>query len=76
MLLRLGQPDFDRGKLARNAVRPEIYQEVELRAARSLGASIGQIDDLPLPYPVDAGMRLVDEALRGLRIANDTAEPA
>ncbi len=53
---------FERGKLARNAVRTEPVEQLELRAARLLGAMVGEVDDHALLRPVDRAVRLIDEA--------------
>ena len=55
------------GKLAHNAVRTQVLQEVELPSARSLRTMIGEIDDLSLICPLDSGMRLINKACQSLR---------
>ena len=55
---------FQRSEFADDAVRPERCQQIELAAARRLGAAVGEVDDLALLRPVDRGMRLVDEAFQ------------
>ena len=53
-------------QLARDAVRPQRGEELELHAARSFGPVVGQVDDLALPWAFDCGVRLVDKTLQPL----------
>ena len=50
-------------------LRTERRQDVELAAARCLGAAVGQIDDLALPLAVDRCVRGVDKAAQTLGAA-------
>ena len=52
---------------ARNLVGSERREKIKLGAARSFGATVGEIDDLALSFSVDRGMRIIDEALQSFR---------
>ncbi len=52
---------------ARNLVRSQQRQKIELGPPRSVGATVGKIDDLTLSLSVDRRMRIVDEAVPSFR---------
>src|SRR4029077_9961900 len=52
---------------ARNLVWSERREKIKLGAARSFGATVGEIDNLALSFSVDRGMRIIDEALQSFR---------
>ena len=47
---------FERAELADDLVRPPRCEEIELALARSVGAMVGEIDDLALTFSLDRGM--------------------
>jgi|HubBroStandDraft_6_1064221.scaffolds.fasta_scaffold28961_5 hypothetical protein len=53
-------------QLAKDAVRTQRAEEIELAAARRFRAMVGQVYDLALPWTFNRGMRLVDETFQTL----------
>ena len=67
-VLHVGLRRFlDQGQFAKDTVRSERCQKIELPVARRLGAPVGQVDDLPLVPPLDGGMRRIEETGQPLR---------
>ena len=54
-------------QFARDAIRPELCQKLQLRASRRRGAAVGEVDDLALSDTVDRSMRRVDETRQPVR---------
>src|SRR5271166_1295829 len=51
-------------QFARQAVRAQGHEELELAATRGVRPAIREVDDFALIDTVDAGVRLLDEALQ------------
>ena len=66
-LVRLATASFQSRNLTDDAIRAKVLQEIELLQPGSLGAVVGQIDDLALVFAVDGGMRSVNETFEPLR---------
>jgi hypothetical protein len=55
---------LDHGQFARQAVRTERTQKLELGPTGGVRAAVGKVDDFALMEAIDCGVRLVDEALQ------------
>ena len=61
---RLPVPSLHTPQFARDPVRAQRLQNMELHAAGRCGAAVGEVDDFALTEPINGGVRLFDEALQ------------